>query len=62
MKALRRYLATDGAMGEVPDWYRLLVAARYLGVPPWDLAQKPLWWMNIALAAQSAENAARKKD
>lgn len=60
MKALRRYLATDGAMGEVPVWYSLLSAARYLGVPPWELARKPVWWMNIALAAQSAENTKSK--
>ncbi len=60
MKGLRRYLATDGLMGEVPAWYSLIVAARYLGVPPWELARKPVWWMNVALAAQSAENSASK--
>lgn len=47
-------------MGEVPIWYSLLAAARYLRVPPWELAKKPVWWMNIALAAQSAENAKSK--
>jgi len=61
MKALRRFLATEGAMGEAPVWYSLIQAARYLGVPPWDLARKPVWWMRVALAAQSAENAAGKK-
>lgn len=60
MKALRRYLATEGGLGEVPDWYLLITAARYLGVAPWDLARRPVWWMNIALAAQSAENSASK--
>jgi hypothetical protein len=40
-------------------WYSLIKAARYLGVPPWDLARKPVWWMQIALAAESAENAAQ---
>lgn len=48
-------------MGEVPDWFILLKAARYLGVPPWDLAQKPYWWINIAIAAESAENSKPKK-
>jgi hypothetical protein len=61
MKSLRRYLTTDGTMGEVPLWFSLISAARYLGVPPWDLAKKPAWWMNVALAAQSAENAASRK-
>jgi hypothetical protein len=61
MKALRRYLVTDGAMGEVPEWFSLITAARYLGVPPWDLAVRPAWWMHVALAAQSAENAASKR-
>ena len=45
-------------MGEVPQWYRVIRAAKYLGVPPWDLAAKPLWWLEIALAAESAEAAA----
>jgi len=61
MKALRRYLATDGAMGDVPKWYLLIKAARYLGVPPWDLAKQPLWWMKVALASQQAEQQASKK-
>jgi hypothetical protein len=43
-------------MGEVPMWYSVIQAARYLGVPPWDLADKPVWWMRVALAAQSVEN------
>lgn len=47
-------------MGEVPPWWRLLQAARYLRVPPWDLAERPVWWQEIALAAQAAEAAASK--
>ena len=27
-------------MGEIPDWYLLVRAARYLGVAPWDLASQ----------------------
>lgn len=42
-------------MGECPDWYPLLSAARYLRVAPWDLAQRPVWWMRVAIAAQAAE-------
>ena len=47
-------------MGEVPLWYALIQAARYLGVAPWDLAERSVWWMNIALAAQKAEHAAQQ--
>jgi hypothetical protein len=46
---------TDGAMGVAPSWYRLLKAAKYLGVAPWDLATKPLTWVNMAEEAQAAE-------
>ena len=61
MKSLRRWIATEGSMGEPPAWYSLIQAARYLGVPPWDLATKPIWWMNVALSAQSAENTKNTK-
>lgn len=60
MKALRRYLATEGLSGEMPAWYLLVSAARYLKVAPWDLARQPAWWTNVAIAAQSAENSANK--
>lgn len=55
MNALGRWLATEGAMGEPPRWWGLIQAARYLRVPPWDLARQPIWWMRIALAAKDAE-------
>lgn len=42
-------------MGEQPYWYRLIVAARYLHVPPWELAQQPTWWMETAMIARNAE-------
>lgn len=61
MKALRRFIATEGLMGGVPLWYSLVQAAKYLGVPPWELAKQPVWWMNVALAAQSAESSAGKR-
>jgi len=48
-------------LGSVPEWYRLITAARYLQVPPWELAQKPVWWTEIALAARAAESAAQTK-
>lgn len=40
---------------EFPLWYTLIVAARYLGVPPWELEDQPMVWLNRALTAQSLE-------
>ena len=31
------------------------MAARYLGVAPWDLAERPEFWMNWALSFRQAE-------
>jgi hypothetical protein len=45
-------------MGEAPAWYLTLRAAKYLGVAPWDLAERPVWWQEIALVAEKAETAA----
>lgn len=46
---------TDGALGECPVWYRLVKAGKYLGVPPWEMAKVPLFWVLAAEEAQSAE-------
>lgn len=46
-------------MGSPPSWYRLLDAARYLGVAPWDLASQPIAWVHMAESAQDAEAHAR---
>lgn len=58
---LRRAIITDGAVGAVPDWYLLIRAARYLGVPPWVLAEAPIYWMEWATIAQNAENEAQNE-
>lgn len=42
-------------MGSVPDWYRLVRAARYYGVAPWELADRSVYWQELALMAESAE-------
>lgn len=44
-------------MGEMQPWYKLMRAARYLGVAPWELAIQPLYWLNHALAAESIDDA-----
>ncbi|MEO1959473.1 MAG: hypothetical protein ABGW82_00600, partial [Paracoccus sp. (in: a-proteobacteria)] len=56
---------TDGGMGEAPTWYRVVKAAKYLGVPPWELAQQPMAWVRMAEESQSAEahaEAVRRKN
>lgn len=48
-------------MGQVPQWYRVVRAALFLGVAPWDLADRPMYWVLVAEAAQDAENSAAKQ-
>jgi hypothetical protein len=43
----------------MPDWYPLARAARYWGVPPWELYEQPLYWQVWALTAEAAENEAQ---
>lgn len=38
--------------------YRLIAAAKYLGVAPWDLAEQPAWWMETALLFNEVEGLA----
>ena len=42
-------------MGYLPDWYLMVRAARYLGVAPWELEERPALWAIRALVAQRAE-------
>lgn len=42
-------------MGEAPDWWFLIRAARYLGVAPWELSKQPEFWMNAALVTENVE-------
>lgn len=44
----------------MPDWYPLLRAAKYLGVAPWDLANQPILWQQVALVAEAAEAEAKQ--
>lgn len=47
-------------MGECPEWYALIRAARYLSVSPWELAEKPFVWRDWALEAEASEAEAQK--
>lgn len=46
--------------GEVPQWYRVVKAAQYLGVPPWDLAEQPVYWLEVAEESRRADAHADK--
>ncbi len=57
---MARFLAMDGAVGRVPEWYMLVRAAKYLGVAPWEMLDRPTYWMEWALMGEAAENEAEK--
>jgi len=38
-----------------------LRAAKYMGVPPWELLKQPIYWRNWALQAEKAENEAERQ-
>lgn len=42
-------------MGECPDWYPLMRAARWMGVPAWELAEQPQVWTDWALIALAVD-------
>lgn len=48
-------------MGHIPDWYVIIKASRYLGVPPWELNEQCEAWLDWALDAMNAEVLAEKK-
>lgn len=41
-------------------WYRVIRAAKFLGVAPWDLAEAPITWLDMAEATMQAEHAAQE--
>lgn len=47
-------------MGYCPWWYAHIRAAKYLGVKPWELAEQPKFWREVALMAENAEHEAFK--
>ncbi|MDW8006428.1 MAG: hypothetical protein RMJ05_06885 [Thermomicrobium sp.] len=47
-------------MGEPPAWYRVIRAARYLGVAPWELLEREAVWFTWGLAAEAAEAKAER--
>lgn len=43
----------------MPDEYPLIRAARYLGVAPWELAERSVFWQEWALLFEAAEHRAQ---
>jgi hypothetical protein len=39
----------EGKMGECPEDYALVQAAKYYGVAPWELLKQSIWWIDRAL-------------
>lgn len=60
MSQLKRWLTSEGQVGEVPYWYLVLRAARYLRVAPWELAEMPVYWLYLALESEAAEGKAEE--
>lgn len=48
-------------VGALPDWYVVVRAAKYLGVPPWELAEKPTYWLEWALTAMGIDGESEKR-
>ena len=48
-------------MGEVPDWYPLIVAAEVYHCSPWELEDQPVYWRDRALILRSARVQAEKQ-
>ena len=46
---------TKGAEGEAPEEYNMIQAARYWGVPPWELMRESRYWVQVAEYLSQAE-------
>ena len=51
----------NGRSGVCPDWYRLIRAAKFMGIAPWELMEQSAFWMDAALTAESAEIGAQNQ-
>ncbi len=48
-----KFVQTNGNFGEEPEWVGLIKAARYLNVPPWELAKQHYLWTDYALVMRA---------
>lgn len=56
---LERFLIENGNAGELPWYYPLIKAARFMGVPPWELAKQSIFWQDAALQVEAADSNAQ---
>lgn len=62
MKALRRYLLTNGQRNEFPDGvvpprYKTVFLAKWQGVGPWEIEDHPEWYEDIDICAAAFNQA-----
>jgi len=50
----------EGAVGSCPEYVPLFQAAKWMQVPPWELAKQCVWWEQKALVIMQAEANAQK--
>jgi len=53
-------LETETETAWCPDYYSLIKAAKYLGVKPWELLDRSIWWQDVAIKCITAEAGAEK--
>jgi hypothetical protein len=56
-----RYLRTNGAVGYIPSWYRVIRAAKYAGVAPWELAEQHGFWLSAIEETMLVESKAERE-
>ena len=42
-------------VADPPEWYLNMRAARYLGIPPWDIENVAVKWRDMALMSEGCE-------
>ncbi len=49
MDGLVQFVQTNGVFGEFPDWAGEMLAAKWMGVPPWEVNERSFKWTQRAL-------------
>jgi hypothetical protein len=52
---------TNGATEPLPDYYVQIKAAKFLGVPVWELIEQPQYWTSAALITMQADHEVEEK-
>lgn len=46
-------------MGDCPDWYATIQAAKYLNCAPWELIEQSIYWQDKAFVGMDGESQAQ---